>query len=221
MVGCSRRLGAVVAAPAEFGPLGLRNLLIGGTMHPLAEAPQATLPVGPKYDRQAPHGAGRGDVEEVGGFLGLLLLDRLRCPGDGRPLGDRAGAEKGDLVLGQAERTTVAGMGDLGRPVGSLLPEKEDMREFEALGRVDRGQFQPVGVLPLGDGDQVRHRKQVTQKGSDIDGVGAVEIALRLVPEGLDKDAREVGRKRAEGFGEGRETVRPGRAAGFFGEPRN
>ncbi len=107
----------------------------------------------------------------------------------------RAGGEKGQLILAQAERTAVVGMGDLGRPVEPLFPEEEDMGEFQALGAVDRGQLHPVGMLSLGHGDEVRHREQIAQEGGGIGGVGTVEVTLRLIPERLDEDAREMGQQ--------------------------
>ena len=95
------------------------------------------------------------------------------------------------------------------------------MGEFQALGAVDRGQFHPVGVLSLGYGDEVRHREQIAQEGGGIDGVGTVEVTLRLIPERLDEDAREMGQQVAQGGGKGGKTVRPGRVADGPGKPRD
>ncbi len=130
-------------------------------------------------------------------------------------------ARKAISSLRQAERAAVLGMGDLGRPVEPLFPEEEDMGEFQPLGAVDRGQFHPVGVLPFGDGDEVRHLQQIVKEGSGIAGIGPLEVTLRLVPERLGEDAREKGRELAECRGEGREAVRPGRVAYGRGQPRD
>ena len=60
--------------PAEFGPLGVRYRSFGGAAHPLAEPFAFAFLVGPQEDRQTFYGAGRGDIEEVGRFLGLFFF---------------------------------------------------------------------------------------------------------------------------------------------------
>ena len=103
--------------PAEFGVFGVRYGGLGRACHQLAEAFQSALLVGPQEDRQAFHGAGCGDIEEVGCLFGLFFFYRCRRLCDGRGSGYRAGGEKRDLILVQAERAAVFGMRDLGRPV--------------------------------------------------------------------------------------------------------
>ena len=73
-----------------------------------------------------------------------------------------------------------------------------------------RGQLHPARVLAFGDGDQMRHLQHIAEERSRVDGVGPVEIPLRLVPERLDEDAREKGTECAQGGGKGCEAVRPG-----------
>ncbi len=191
MIGRPRFLGAVVTLPAEWRPFGIRDENPDRACHPLTETFQRALLVGPQQNRQAFHGPGRRDIEEVGRLFGLFLLNnrgRLcdRCRSD-----DRTGGKKGPLILAQAERTAVVGMGDIRRPVQPLFPEEKNMGEFQALGAMDRGQFHPAGMLSLGYGDEARHREQIAQEVVYIAGVGTVEVTFRLVPQRLDEDAQE------------------------------
>lgn len=183
---------AVVVLPAEWGPLGSGDRGLGRAKQALAEALEVALFVGPKQDGQALACAGGGHVEEVCRLLGPSPFPGIRIRGQGLHPGERVGGEEGKLVLGEGKRAAVLGIGDLGRPVQLLLPEEKDMGELQPLGGVDRGELHPVGVLALGHGDQVRQGQEVGEEGRHIPGVGPLEVALRLVPEGFDKDRGEM-----------------------------
>ena len=202
--------GTVIPPPAALRPFGVRQRLFDGPAQPFTEPLQPALPVGPQEDRQAPDGPGRRHVQEVGRLPGPLFpCGRHRLHNALRPL-HRPGFEKRKLHLVQADRTAVFRVRDLGQPVALLLPEEKHVRELEALGGVYRGQLHPARVLAFGDGDQMRHLQHIAEERSRVDGVGPVEIPLRLVPERFDEDAREKGAERAQCGGKGCEAVRPG-----------